>query len=160
LARTECPVLEQDRKTFARSEPYRLWTFAVTLDGVRASPLGLAVLWIAGHRPTPVVRSYPHRHASLADYEKSTIEIFDRVSTSVVHIVGGGGGNEPSLSAPDEAQIRTGTGFIWDQAGNVVTNDHVVEGTNALAVRLVAGQAVKATTPDNVACLVHAIWSS
>src|SRR3979409_997026 len=82
---------------------------------------------------------------NLADYEKSTIEVFERVSPSVVHVVGRGGGNELSLSAPDEADIRTGTGFIWDPAGNVVTNDHVVEGTKVLAVRLAAGEAVKAT---------------
>jgi 2-alkenal reductase len=82
---------------------------------------------------------------SLADYEKSTIEVFERVSPAVVHVVGRGGGNGLSLFAVDEAQIRTGTGFIWDQAGNVVTNDHVVEGTKVLAVRLASGEAVKAT---------------
>src|SRR3981189_3228896 len=37
---------------------------------------------------------------SLADYEKSAIEVFERVSPSVVHIVGRGGGNEPSRAAP------------------------------------------------------------
>src|SRR3977135_2295833 len=82
---------------------------------------------------------------SLADYEKSTIEVFERVSPSVGPVVARGGVHEPSLSVPDEAEIRTGTGFIWDPAGNVVTNDHVVEGTKALAVRLAAGEAVKAT---------------
>jgi 2-alkenal reductase len=33
----------------------------------------------------------------------------------------------------------------WDQAGNVVSNDHVVDGTKALVVRLASGEAVKAT---------------
>jgi 2-alkenal reductase len=82
---------------------------------------------------------------NLADYEKSAIDIFERVSPSVVHIVGRGGGNELPPSALDESEIRTGTGFIWDQAGNLVTNDHVVEGTKALAVRLASGEAVKAS---------------
>src|ERR1700704_3466254 len=63
---------------------------------------------------------------SLTDYENSTIALFERVSPSVVHVVGRDAANELSVSAADEGGIRTGTGFVWDQAGNVVTNDHVV----------------------------------
>jgi 2-alkenal reductase len=40
--------------------------------------------------------------------------------------------------------VQSGTGFVWDQAGHVVTNDHVVAGTDALAVRLATGEAVRA----------------
>ncbi|HMH71754.1 MAG TPA: 2-alkenal reductase, partial [Bradyrhizobium sp.] len=75
----------------------------------------------AATTPRPV-----EARGSLADYENSTIKIFEHVSPSVVHVVGRDGGNELSPSAADEAGIRTGTGFIWDQAGNVVTNNHVV----------------------------------
>jgi S1-C subfamily serine protease len=82
---------------------------------------------------------------SLADFEKSTIELFERVSPSVVHVVGRDATSELSLSAADEGGIRTGTGFVWDLAGNVVTNDHVVEGTKVLAVRLASGEAIRAT---------------
>src|ERR1700730_16341750 len=81
----------------------------------------------------------------LADYENTTIEVFERVSPSVVHVVGRDNGDELSPSDKDEVGIRTGTGFVWDQAGNVVTNNHVVEGTKVLAVRLASGEAVKAT---------------
>ncbi|SDR63469.1 2-alkenal reductase [Rhizobiales bacterium GAS113] len=94
----------------------------------------------AATTPRPV-----EARGGLADYENSAIEIFERVSPSVVHVVGREGGDELSLSAGDEVGIRTGTGFVWDQAGNVVTNDHVVEGTKVLAVRLASGEAVKAT---------------
>ena len=48
--------------------------------------------------------------------------------------------------------VQTGTGFIWDEAGHVVTNNHVVPGTNALVVRLSSGEAIEAdvvgTAPD------------
>jgi len=82
---------------------------------------------------------------SLADYEKSSIELFEVVSPSVVHVVGRDATSELSLYAPDEGGIRTGTGFIWDPAGNVVTNDHVVDGTKMLAVRLASGEVIEAT---------------
>ena len=85
---------------------------------------------------------------SLADYEKSSIELFEVVSPSVVHVVGRDATSELSLYAPDEGGIRTGTGFIWDPAGNVVTNDHVVDGTKMLAVRLASGEVIEATVMD------------
>src|ERR1700730_13684917 len=94
----------------------------------------------AATTPRPV-----EARGSLADYENSAIELFERVSPSVVHVVGRDAPNELSLSAADEGGIRTGTGFVWDQAGHVVINDHVVEGTKVLAVRLASGEAIKAT---------------
>jgi hypothetical protein len=105
-----------------------------------AVALLLIVLGVMAIRPYIEYRIYAattprpiEARGNLADYEKSAIDIFERVSPSVVYIVGRGGGNELPLSALDEAEIRTGTGFIWDQVGNVVTNDHVVEGAKALA---------------------------
>jgi S1-C subfamily serine protease len=77
----------------------------------------------------------------LADFERTTIAIFERVSPSVVQVVGRG--PEVATARGEEAQEQTGTGFVWDQAGHVVTNDHVVEGATMLAVRLASGEAVK-----------------
>jgi S1-C subfamily serine protease len=80
----------------------------------------------------------------LADYEKSTISIFERVSPSVVQVVGLGSGGPAAPARGEEQPVQTGTGFVWDQAGHVVTNDHVVEGANSLAVRLASGEVVRA----------------
>ncbi len=78
---------------------------------------------------------------SLADFEKSTIQIFERVSPSVVQVVGRAGQN---TQLEEQEGVQSGTGFVWDGAGHIVTNNHVVEGTNALAVRLASGEAVRA----------------
>jgi 2-alkenal reductase len=94
----------------------------------------------AATTPRPV-----EARGSLADYENTSVGVFDRVSPSVVHVVGREAADDLSLLAADEKGVRTGTGFIWDQAGHVVTNDHVVEGTKVLAVRLASGEAIKAT---------------
>jgi 2-alkenal reductase len=80
----------------------------------------------------------------LAEAERSTIAIFERVSPSVVQIAGRSDAGTPSLEG--EGGIRSGTGFIWDAAGHVVTNAHVVEGTTTVAVRLASGEVVQADT--------------
>jgi S1-C subfamily serine protease len=42
------------------------------------------------------------------------------------------------------AGVQSGTGFVWDGAGNIVTNNHVVGGTTDVVVRLATGEAVAA----------------
>jgi len=109
--------------------------------------VGISVLFVA--RPYIDYRLYAATNpraveprGDLADYERATIALFERVSPSVVQVVGRGA--EVATTRGEEAQVQTGTGFVWDAAGHVVTNDHVVEGATALAVRLASGEAVKA----------------
>src|SRR5262249_38387945 len=82
----------------------------------------------------------------LADFERTTIAIFERVSPSVVQVVGlgQGGAGDARPARGEEQPVQSGTGFVWDQVGHVVTNDHGVEGANSLAVRLASGEAVRA----------------
>jgi S1-C subfamily serine protease len=92
----------------------------------------------AATAPRPV-----EARGTLADYERSTIELFERVSPSVVQVVGRTGNQD--LSGTEGEGAQSGTGSVWDAAGHIVTNNHVVSGTDALAVRLASGTAVKAT---------------
>jgi 2-alkenal reductase len=117
-----------------------------TLTVIAAVILGLAVLFVA--RPYVDYQLYAattprpiEPRGDLADYERSTIALFERVSPSVVQVVGRGA--EVATARGEEAQEQSGTGFVWDQAGHIVTNDHVVEGAATLAVRLASGEAVK-----------------
>src|SRR5437016_13556467 len=59
---------------------------------------------------------------SLADYERSSIELFERVSPSVVQVVGRAGNDTVAPSGEEELGVRAGTGFVWDGAGDIVTN--------------------------------------
>ena len=79
---------------------------------------------------------------NLSEIENSTIALFDRVSPSVVQIVGrqiGGFAEEA-----EGGGVQSGTGFVWDRAGNIVTNNHVLADTSDVAVRLAAGDVVRA----------------
>ena len=78
----------------------------------------------------------------LSDAERSIIAVFERVSPSVVQVVGRKGGGY--LASEESEGVQSGTGFVWDDAGNIVTNNHVVEGTTDVAVRLASGKAIPA----------------
>ena len=81
---------------------------------------------------------------NLSDLERSTIELFERVSPSVVQVVGRAAGGEPSPVEGEGVAAQTGTGFVWDPAGHIVTNNHVVQGTDEIAVRFGSGQVMRA----------------
>jgi len=72
----------------------------------------------------------------LAADERSTIEIFDRLSPSVVYITTSGRVLDLLTRNVMEVRRGTGTGFIWDDQGHVITNYHVIEDTQAAYVRL------------------------
>jgi 2-alkenal reductase len=79
----------------------------------------------------------------LADIERTTIEIFERVAPSVVQVVARPAATGQAL-VEDESRVSSGSGFVWDAAGHVVTNDHVVKGASVVAVRLASGEVAQA----------------
>jgi len=81
---------------------------------------------------------------NLSDLERSTIELFERDSPSVVQVVARAAALDPAQSEGEAGGAQSGTGFVWDAAGHIVTNDHVVEGTDTVAVRLASGQVLRA----------------
>ncbi|SDH89469.1 S1C family serine protease [Propionivibrio dicarboxylicus] len=81
----------------------------------------------------------------LTSDERSTIDLFERSRDSVVFIT-------------TRAQVRdfwtrnvysvprgTGSGFIWDEAGHVITNFHVIEDASEAIVKLADGREFKAS---------------
>ncbi len=80
----------------------------------------------------------------LAADEKATIELFRQVSPSVVYISTRMRVVDPWTRLVFERPKGTGSGFIWDAEGHVVTNFHVIEGASRAIVRLVDGRAYPA----------------
>ncbi|MEL6989768.1 MAG: trypsin-like peptidase domain-containing protein, partial [Bacteroidota bacterium] len=72
----------------------------------------------------------------ISNQEDATIALFERCSPSVVFI------NTTTLQKDywsmnvQEIPKGSGTGFIWDKEGHIVTNFHVVEGANKATVTL------------------------
>ena len=82
--------------------------------------------------------------ATLAEAEATTIAIFEQVAPSVVQVVARAAGSPTPAPGQSETGLQTGTGFVWDEAGHVVTNNHVVEGASEVFIRLASGEMARA----------------
>ena len=88
--------------------------------------------------PAAVERSVAAR-GDLAGVEKTTIDIFKTASPSVVHITTLVNASQPFSMDVQQVPEGTGSGFIWDKSGHVVTNFHVIRGGDAAVVVLADG---------------------
>jgi S1-C subfamily serine protease len=80
----------------------------------------------------------------LAQDEKSTIELFKRVSPSVVYITSIALQRDFLSFRALEIPRGTGSGFVWDENGYIVTNFHVIQDAQATVVTLADGSPWKA----------------
>lgn len=111
----------------------RIRTLRWTLVAAVASA---ALLLIGtGHGKSVQPRVVTPRGELAAD-EKSTIDIFRRASPSVVYITTLDQVVNLWTMNVREVPRGTGSGFVWDDAGHVVTNYHVVADATAAKVRL------------------------
>ncbi len=81
--------------------------------------------------PRPIVA-----RGDLAEDEKATIELFKAASPSVVYITTLAVQRDRFTLDLREIPRGTGSGFIWDAEGHVVTNYHVLQNANAAKVTL------------------------
>jgi S1-C subfamily serine protease len=120
--------------------------------------LGLTVfLLVAAWRSTPDLRARlfappppePEPRAvlargDLASDEQATIEVFERARGSVVFITTSQRVQDYWSRNVFSVPRGSGSGFIWDDAGHVITNYHVIEGASGATVRLADGRDYKA----------------
>ncbi len=86
----------------------------------------------------------------LSQAEASTVALFERAAPSVVYVFARAQQGAVSFD-PETGERRqgggeqTGSGFVWDAAGHIVTNNHVIQGGGDIQVRLSTGEVVPAT---------------
>jgi 2-alkenal reductase len=82
--------------------------------------------------------------------EQALVDLFQNAAPSVAYITTEV--FQPTGFFTATVAKGAGSGFIWDDAGHVVTNNHVVEGARSVFVQLDAGDPVEArivgTSPD------------
>jgi S1-C subfamily serine protease len=76
----------------------------------------------------------------LAADEKATIELFEESRASVVYITTAQLVRDVWTRNVFSIPRGTGSGFIWDDAGHVVTNFHVIQGASEATVKLADGR--------------------
>ena len=96
--------------------------------------LGYALGWVSFGLPW----GSPDQRATLYD-EQQVVEVFDRASPAVVEItVARSTGNLPLFQT-------SGSGFLVDDDGHIVTNHHVVAGSDRITVEFHDGRELDAT---------------
>lgn len=101
---------------------------------------GVAAAACAPGAPPPAaqaqVREAPTVPASLRPDELAMVELFERTSPSVVYLTSLARRVDWFGRTTAEAPQGTGTGFVWDDAGHVITNFHVIGGADSVEVVL------------------------
>ena len=80
----------------------------------------------------------------LLAYERNTIDVFQQASSAVVFVHNLQKRREFFSFNVTEVQAGTGSGFLWDGKGHIVTNYHVVQGATRVAVTLIDGKTYNA----------------
>jgi S1-C subfamily serine protease len=106
-----------------------------TLTTALALTLALFSLTVASRSETAAPRAVSPRGA-LATDEQANIELFKRTSPSVVHITTLAAQRDFFSMNVQQVPRGTGTGFVWDERGHIVTNFHVIQGGTAATVTL------------------------
>jgi S1-C subfamily serine protease len=99
---------------------------------------------VSGRGADALPRPVTPRGALAAD-ELAHIDIFRKTSPSVVHITSLAAQREMFSSSVQQVPRGTGTGFVWDERGHIVTNFHVIQGASGARVTL-ADQSVHEAT--------------
>ncbi|MCM8596909.1 S1C family serine protease [Accumulibacter sp.] len=97
--------------------------------------------WFAPQQAEPRVVT---ARGDIAADEKATIELFERTRDSVVFITTRKQVRDVWTRNVFTVPRGTGSGFIWDDAGHVITNFHVIEGASDASVKLADGRSYSA----------------
>lgn len=101
---------------------------------------------LAGFMLTAVASAQPPDYSQFkTNDEENNIEIFKSVSPSVVNITNSRLVRSFYAFNPQEVPQGSGTGFIWNEEGYVVTNYHVVQQADRVTVTLQDGTTYAAT---------------
>lgn len=124
--------------------------FVRRLAAITLTVIGLMLLWwllpLIESLFTPEaggVRTVTARGELAAD-EQATIELFEKSRDSVVFISTARLVRDPWTRNVFAVPRGNGSGFIWDDAGHVVTNFHVIEGASEATIKLADGRDYKA----------------
>jgi S1-C subfamily serine protease len=123
---------------FPSSRP-RIWTYLWA--GLALSLLGILLAkqsWVGGasiNDPRATPRAVSPRSEFSPD-EKSTIALFRQASPGVVNITAIGVQRDLFTLNLHQIPQGTGSGFIWDTNGNIITNFHVIQNASAAQVTL------------------------
>jgi S1-C subfamily serine protease len=116
-----------------------MWTYLTVMVALAAlSIVAVRDSWVGGaalNDPRAVPRAVTPRNDFSAG-EKSTIALFRQASPGVVNITAIGVQRDLFTLNLYQIPQGTGSGFVWDTSGNIITNFHVIQNADAAQVTL------------------------
>jgi S1-C subfamily serine protease len=122
----------------------RLSKLFYVLLGAAGVGVVVAVLAVSGALPDKVERTNTETTITTPDSTTPTsldakptsvADIYKKVSGSVVFVSARGGNGSLGFNGQGGGKAASGSGFVVDSAGHIVTNDHVVEDADKFTVR-------------------------
>lgn len=93
---------------------------------------------------TPYPTPDPSSAEGLSSEELATISLFEKLSPSVVYVTNLAVRRDRFSMDVTSIPQGTGSGFVWDKKGTIITNFHVVKGAQGVEVTLADGSVWKA----------------
>lgn len=117
------------------------WAFAILL-GIFIGTLLLVTNRDSDAATPPVLSQIPSDIPALGltRDEINNMEIFSRVSPSVVHVTNQQVVRRRFTRNVMEIPRGSGTGFVWDDSGLIVTNYHVIHGATKVTITMQSGE--------------------
>ncbi len=103
-----------------------------------------AGLYVFTSVPDPVPPRAITPRGELAPHEETVIALFEAARGSVVSITTEERVLDPWTRRAMDVPRGTGSGFVWDARGHIVTNAHVIRGATGARVRLADGRTLDA----------------
>ena len=129
------PMRHPSTRLPALPEPVRCAGVRVLLAAALVWPLAACSREEAAPRPVAA-------RGALTTEEQAVISLFEQSAPSVAYITTET--VQRSVFGGAEVSQGAGSGFVWDTAGHVVTNFHVVKGARRVFVQLDAGKPIEA----------------
>ncbi|MCC7448449.1 MAG: trypsin-like peptidase domain-containing protein [Anaerolineae bacterium] len=135
-----------------RSLPFRLLMFGLFVSGLVVGGL-LVAFWLVlprsfplGAQAVPTAMPTPTLPADTVFAQVEALDtvmtnLYQRVSPSVVHITSR---SQTETFYGIEPSEGTGSGFVYDNQGHIITNNHVIEGATEVDVLLANGASLPA----------------
>jgi 2-alkenal reductase len=115
---------------------------ALILAAALIAALGAGLATVVAQSPPRVEPRAVQPRGPLLPHEQSLVALFENAAPSVAYITTEVLQPRGFFSA--EVAQGAGSGFVWDTAGHVVTNNHVVAGARRVFVQLDAGDPIEA----------------
>ncbi|MCU0656199.1 MAG: trypsin-like peptidase domain-containing protein [Polyangiaceae bacterium] len=109
-----------------------------------AAPNASAAAPLPAPAPGPADTSGLMQPGALTEEERNTIAVFRTVAPSTVFVTQKRVVVDYFAGTSEEIASGSGSGFIWDDQGHIVTNYHVIQGAQALEVTLQDQQSFEA----------------